>query len=250
MRFGKLVDIVTGDQRGSRIDQRPHRQLHDIVVRQQRAMDAQFVAMNDVLGVVEHDRGGMPAFRRLLAQQRLPQPIEAIRLGRRPGPRVDDNTDAAIAFGHRRHHVDRRAIVGVDADIQPAIVGAEAVQRRRQHRADHRRFVPGRDKDGQPAAHAFRQIDDARFGAAARPPAPIHRVEREVVDPAHQETDRSQDDAFARHGIDRGRDEQQRRSPRNATPPAAAEPCPDQVAAGQRNAFTETRKPLQCPGTS
>jgi hypothetical protein len=187
--------------------------LNDLILAKQPAKDAKLVAMDDILGIVERDRGGAPALRRLFTQQRFPQPVEAIRLGRRTLPRIDHQPHPCVAFGDGGHRVDRRAVVGIGADVEPEVIVAEPRQRRRQHPPDHVRLVPGRHEDRDTTGRHGRQIGGAQLRPAAEAAKPIDRVEREVVDPADQKADTGQDNGLARQHVDHRNDNPQQRSP-------------------------------------
>ena len=62
---------------------------------------------------------------------------------------------------------NRRAVVGIAANINPVVVMIERLQRMIKHPTDHGRFIPRRDKDDNPARrHGFRQR--ARIGTAVK----------------------------------------------------------------------------------
>ena len=82
------------------------------------------------------------------------------RLGGRPGARADRPAGRAVVAGDARDRRDRRGIVGIGADVDPVVGMVEPRERVAQHRADHRRLVPGRNE--------HREAPPARLGAAGR----------------------------------------------------------------------------------
>ena len=103
--------------------------------------------MHDILGIVQDDRLGPKPLCRNVALERVPKRVETIGLGRRAIARADDQTDPVIAFGHIGRRRDGGRVIGLEPDIQAIIGMSESCERGGQHRADHRRLVPGRGED-------------------------------------------------------------------------------------------------------
>ncbi len=105
----------------------------------------QLVAVDDILGVVEHDRFGGAARLQLMDDQRIVEMVEAVGLGGRPVGGHLDGVDAGVGdAGDCRRG---RRIVAIMADEDPVIVIIDALERRLEHRGDDRRLVPGRHQD-------------------------------------------------------------------------------------------------------
>ena len=116
--------------------------------------------MDDILGIVEDDRLGAAPVRRLVGEQRPPQPVEAIGLGRRARPAADHDPHPRVRRpigGGRR----RRGVVGIGADIDAPVALAPGGDGGAKHRADHRRLVPGGHEHGEQARpRRRRQVGD------------------------------------------------------------------------------------------
>ena len=95
---------MPGDQRRARIGERLDRQLHRVMIGQPGGEYAQFIRMDQILGIVQHDRRARLTCR-FVAQQRAPLRVEAIGLGRRPRRRPDHEPHPRVGCGdlcHRR----------------------------------------------------------------------------------------------------------------------------------------------------
>ena len=206
---GEFVGIVPRDERRTAIDQRQHRELDNGIAPDQRIENAQFAGVDQILGVMQHDRGDGYAVTRFVALERAPNGVEAIGFGGRSGAAVDDQPYARITRRDRCDRVDRRAVVWVGPDIQAVILMLEPRERAAQHRTDHRRLVPRRNEHRDPARRRLPiRIERPRqSGAAAsqRDPDPAD-IDRQIVTAADEETDRREHDRFARDRIDREHD--------------------------------------------
>src|SRR3546814_4851797 len=87
----------------------------------------------------------------LLPQHGAPGYVQAIGLRRRSVPFVDAQDQPIVPRGQGRKDIQRRPVIGIDADEDPIILIAPLAQRIVQHRADHIRLLPGGYEDGDAA---------------------------------------------------------------------------------------------------
>src|SRR3546814_3367086 len=73
----------------------------------------------------------------LLPQHGAPGYVQAIGLRRRSVPFVDAQDQPIVPRGQGRKDIQRRPVIGIDADEDPIILIAPLAQRIVQHRADH-----------------------------------------------------------------------------------------------------------------
>ena len=104
--------------------------------------------MDDVLRVVKHHRLDSDTLGRLVLQHPLPDPVEAVGLAGRPRRRPDHEADWGTGGG--AHCGDGRGIVGIAADIEDIVGGAERGAGVGKHRADHLRLLPRGNEDREP----------------------------------------------------------------------------------------------------
>jgi hypothetical protein len=139
--------------------------LHEVKALDAAREDAEFLGGHQIFGIVQDHGLRARAGLRLIAQQRLPQAIEAIGLGGRPGGRPDHQPHAGT--GNGLHCGDRRGIIGVAANVEAVIALSPGGERRAEHVADNCGFVPGGDEDGERAPLPRRgQVGDGRLAAA------------------------------------------------------------------------------------
>lgn len=82
------------------------------------------------------------------SQHGAPDDVQAVRLGGRSMPFIDAEDQPLFIGDQRGDGIQRRLVVGIDADENPVILASPAGERVAQHRRDHIRFAPGRDENG------------------------------------------------------------------------------------------------------
>ena len=127
-----------------RVEQGQHRELDHRRALDQPVEQAQFERMDEILGIVEHDSLGTRRARRFVGGQRGEQRIEAVGLGRGAVGRNFDGADSRVA--DRADAAAGGGIVAIMSDVEAVIVMLEPRQRRAEHVADHRGFVPRGDE--------------------------------------------------------------------------------------------------------
>ena len=199
MRLRERIAIGARDQLHAPPPQRQDRQLDHVVAVDQRGEDTELVAVDDVLGVVQHHEAGRLARRGIVGSHRMPQPVQVIGLGRRTGDGVAHQPHPVVPCGDRLHHRRRRRIIGIDRDInrEPPL---QPRQQRTQHRPDHGFLAKGGHENRDPARRRCRQRLDGKPNAAPPPCATREeqRVERKVVEAADQQSDGREQHQFTR----------------------------------------------------
>ena len=144
----------------------------------------------------------------------MPEGVEAIRLGGRPGDVADHEPHPRVFRGDSGNRFDRGAIVRIGADVKAIVRRTEPRERGAQHRSDHRRFVPCGHEHGEPTRNGACRIFGERSVAIAHarraepPPRPHGQkdeIDREIVDPADQETHACEQHGFARDRVKHGK---------------------------------------------
>ncbi len=113
VRLRKLVGIMPRYEPRFAVHQRQDRQLHGGVAPDQAVDHAQFARMHHVLGIVQLDRRHANLLVLLIAQQRRPERVQAIGLGRRAIVRTDHQADPLIVRRDLGHGGDGRKIIGI-----------------------------------------------------------------------------------------------------------------------------------------
>jgi len=144
MQLGELIPIMAGNPARTLGATGDHRKLDKSGSADQVAEQGQGFGMNDILCIVENDRGKIGLFLDFVATQRIPEMIETIGLGGGSVSLADDQPNLAAASGCCRHRSDRLGIVGVAADIDSISLRFPLLQAAANHGANHRRFFPGR----------------------------------------------------------------------------------------------------------
>ncbi len=196
---------MPGNEPGFAVHQRQHGKLHDRITLDQPIEYAQFGRMHDVFRIVQHDRLDDESLAPRIREQRAPERIEAIGLGRGSGLVVDDHPDPVIRSPDSHDGIDRRLVVGINPDVDAVIGMIETGERGRQHRADHRDLVPcGNHDDDSPGQGGGRQM---RQRQRARPPVPdspgdIDKVDQQIVGSADQQSHRGEQRRLPRNRVD------------------------------------------------
>jgi hypothetical protein len=130
--------------------QRQHGQLQEVGLVQTRIEQAEFVGMNQVLGVVQDDAGEFLAHALLFFLDGAADPIQAIGLGGGAVVRQAHQAQFGVARRRLADGGDGSRVVGIDAD-EDAVQGvAQRGQVVIEHRGDDVGLAPARngDRDG------------------------------------------------------------------------------------------------------
>ena len=130
--FGELIAIMAADPLRAGVDQRQHRKLDHSGTVDQPIEQHKLERMDDVLGVVEHDRLGRLVGVEFVGDQRVMQEIEAIGLGGRSIGFDSNRFDPEI--GDAGDRGGGRWIVAVITDEDLVVGMLDALEGRAQHR--------------------------------------------------------------------------------------------------------------------
>ena len=199
---------MAGNPARCRIGQRDYGQLDDGGALDQQVKDCKLERVNQILGVVEHDRLGRVTPSRLHPDQMGVKPVEAVRLGGRTVD-VDLDRDHPLV-ADLRDCGGGRGVVPIMADEDRIVAVGNPIERCAEHRGDDIGLVPGGDQDHQPTglSRACKPARvDPRVAAVDgyRPPsAPdkINRVDGQVVDREQQEAHRCEQGEFGGEALD------------------------------------------------
>ena len=166
---------------------------------QRRALDhdieqSDLERVDQIFGIVEHDRLGGPMFAAFGGLKRIIESVEAIGLGGRAvildqhrlDPRIVDLADRGL--GQR--------VVGIVTDEDSVIAVAPALHSRAKHVGNHCRFVPRRNEhcDTSGLGRGRQRVGEgARIAAVDRDRTPraspeINQVDRKIVDREQQKS--------------------------------------------------------------
>ncbi len=191
--LGKFVAVDPMRERQEGSGQRQHRRLDKVEARGIIVDPAQFLRMNQVLGVVGNDDIEASAQTFLLAQKELKNRVQAVRLGSRTVVRTQRQVNVGEPASHGAHRVLRSRVVRVAAgeDVVVGIAnGGEIVF---EHPPDHLVFLPQRDQDrDSPLRGRIELALPGRKQTRRRAQFPLEPVEcpekvhDQVVEPAQQ----------------------------------------------------------------
>ena len=173
MRLGELVGIMAADVARLSVDQRQDGKLDEVGSAEVPGEHLRLVRMHHILRVVEHDGVRRLGTGRLIGDQRAPQSVEAIRLGRGPGEGADDDPQPRIV--DRPGRGGGRAVVRIAAEVEPDVAIPIGGQRRPDHRRNDRRLVPRGHEQDQPWINL---VAGLRLRIAGRSPRTAGQAEK------------------------------------------------------------------------
>ncbi len=216
--LGEFVAIMPADPARIGVGKGQHGKLDHGRAVDQPVEDPELERVDDVLGVVKDDRLGRAAGRGLVGDEGVVEMIEAIGLGRRAVGFDLDDFDARVADAGDGG--ERGRVVAVMADEDSVIGIIHPIDRRPEHRGDHRRLVPGGNEQGEEARlRALRQLagEGARVARVNGHRAPdgareVDQVDRKVVDREQQEADAREQGQLRRNPAEKFGDRHRRES--------------------------------------
>lgn len=131
------------------VGQRQYGQLDQRGALDQPVEQAKLERVDEILGIVKHDRLGARRAGGLVLAERGMEMIEAVGLGGRPVGGDEHGPHARI--GDARDCRGGGGVVAIMTDVEPVVVMLIAREGRAQHLFDHRRLVPRRDEHRQPS---------------------------------------------------------------------------------------------------
>jgi hypothetical protein len=194
--LAELVDVGGPHQLGLGHRQREHRGLHEVVRRDQHAVQAQRQRMDQILRVVHQQDVVAAAGALLVEDDALVDPVQAVGLAGGAVVRHHDLVDVARPAGDQ---VDLLLGVGVvavgaDEDVEVALVVVQAAQVVIEHLLDDVGLLPGGHHDGDPALGGCAQLGqrDGAAAAAVQAAEEVVGVEEQLLEAVAQDaqTDR------------------------------------------------------------
>ncbi|KAG5720314.1 hypothetical protein E4T56_gene6827, partial [Termitomyces sp. T112] len=125
---------------------RTDRQLHEFQIAQRPVDQPQFERMNHVLAVMQHNALETKALPLLIQTHGFVNAVEAVRLGGRALPVMNDDAQSRVAAAQGCNGSHRLGIIAVTADIENIFARLPAVQHIGDGPANHIGFAPAGNK--------------------------------------------------------------------------------------------------------